>query len=278
MFRNFIWSIVLFYAVFTLLLLAGAYYSLEILGMNDPVLLGLGLLLATLFGGYALAKLAVDPLREHFEQLERFSKETLHELNLPISTIMTNLSMLRKNLQDERSQKRLQRIEMACDMLQTRYDELDYMIKKQMRREIVETVDLQSLIEQRIAFLSELYGHAEFELDLEAISLKMDKMGFSKVIDNLIDNAVKYSGSSAQVAVRLHGTRLEIEDRGVGMDEVELFRIFDRYYQEDAATPGFGIGLGMVKDYCDRYKITLHVESQKGKGTTMILDFRGVQQ
>ena len=261
-----------------LLMMAGLYYSINVLGLNDPILLGSGLFIATLFGGFALAKIAVDPLREHFEQLERFSKETLHELNLPISTIRTNLSMLRRHEQDERSLKRLQRIAMASDMLQSRYDELDYMIKKQMRREVVETVDLQNVIEERIAFLSELYRHAEFELDLEAISLKMDKMGFSKVIDNLIDNAVKYSDSPAKVALRLHGTRLEIEDRGVGMDEVDLFRIFDRYYQEDAATPGFGIGLGMVKDYCDRYKITLHVESQKGKGTTMILDFRGVQQ
>ncbi len=261
-----------------LLLMAGLYYSINVLGLNDPILLGSGLFIATLFGGFALAKIAVDPLREHFEQLERFLKETLHELNLPISTIQTNLSMLRRHEQDKRSLKRLQRIAMASDMLQSRYDELDYMIKKQMRREVVETVDLQNVIEERIAFLSELYSHAEFELDLETISLKMDKIGFSKVFDNLVDNAVKYSVSPAKVSIKLHGTRLEIEDAGRGMDEVELFRIFDRYYQSDAATPGFGIGLGMVKDYCDRYKITLHVESQKGKGTTMILDFRGVQQ
>ena len=261
-----------------LLLMAGIYYSVAILGFNDPFFIGVTLFALTLFGGYTLAKIAVAPLREHFEQLERFSKETLHELNLPISTIMTNLSLLRKHNQDERSLKRLRRIEMACDMLQSRYDELDYMIKKQMRREVVDVVNLKGLIEQRIAFLSELYSHAEFELDLEAISLKIDKIGFSKVIDNLIDNAVKYSPVPTKITLRLYGTRLEIEDRGVGMDEVELFKVFDRYYQSDTATPGFGIGLGMVKDYCDRHQITLHVKSERERGTTMILDFKRIDK
>jgi signal transduction histidine kinase len=40
--------------------------------------------------------------------------------------------------------------------------------------------------------------------------------------------------------------------------------------------PGYGIGLGLVKSYCDKHKIKLHVQSEKGVGTTMILDFKGV--
>jgi len=229
-------------------------------------------------GAYLLSKIVIEPIREHFEQLEKFSKETLHELNLPINTITTNTKMLSKSHRDEKSLKRLSRIEMACEMLQRRYNELDYLIKRQIQKELIEPFDLKELIEERIAILKEIYPSAKFNTDLDSLSLKMDKMGFSKIIDNLIDNAVKYSATEATVSIALHDNELRISDRGAGMDDMELLRIFDRYYQGDAATPGFGIGLGLVKDYCDRYKIMLHVESKKNKGTSMILDLKRVEK
>ncbi len=82
-------------------------------------------------GGVMISKLAIDPLQEHVTNLQNLSKETLHELNLPISTIFTNSNMLKKNMQSEKDLKRLTRIDTACSMLQERYNELDYMIKKQ---------------------------------------------------------------------------------------------------------------------------------------------------
>ncbi len=96
------------------------------------------------------------------------------------------------------------------------------------------------------------------------------------MIDNIIDNSVKYSPQKAEIVIRCHHRRLTITDKGQGMDEVELFQIFDRYYQSNEKALGFGIGLGLVKNYCDRYKIKLHVDSKKGQGTTMQLDFSGV--
>ncbi len=103
-----------------------------------PYLIGI-ILFLVIMAGVAIAKLSIEPLREHFNQLEHFSKEILHELNLPINTIMTNTSMLKKNIEDERSLKRFSRIEAACGMLQERYKELDYLIKKQMQHEQVES-------------------------------------------------------------------------------------------------------------------------------------------
>ncbi|OQX59750.1 MAG: hypothetical protein B5M52_02455 [Helicobacteraceae bacterium 4484_230] len=229
-------------------------------------------------GAYLLSKIVIEPIREHFEQLEKFSKETLHELNLPINTITTNVKMLRKSNHDEKSLKRLNRIEMACEMLQKRYNELDYLIKRQIQKELIEPFDAKELIEERVMILKEIYPSAKFNTDLDSLSLKMDKMGFSKTIDNLIDNAIKYSATPATVNITLHDSELRISDKGVGMDDMELLRIFDRYYQSDAATPGFGIGLGLVKDYCDRHRIMLHVESKKGKGTSMILDLKRVER
>ena len=78
------------------------------------------------YTGIFLSKIAIDPLVEYIQQLQELSKETLHELNLPISTIKTNTQMIKKTLSDEKSLKRLHRIDTACIMLQERYNELDY--------------------------------------------------------------------------------------------------------------------------------------------------------
>jgi signal transduction histidine kinase len=161
-------------------------------------------------------------------------------------------------------------------MLEERYKELDYLIKKQMQREQVERFDVAELIKERLLMLRPLYSNAAIREDLESISVNVDRIGLSKVIDNIIDNAVKYSPGNAEIDIVIKDGKLRISDKGRGMDEVELFQIFDRYYQSDENDLGFGIGLGLVKNYCDRYKIKLHVDSKKDVGTTMQLDFSGV--
>ncbi|MCJ7765536.1 MAG: HAMP domain-containing histidine kinase [Thiovulaceae bacterium] len=273
MFRNVEIVIFLFFVITTLLIIT-LFASLRE-AVELPYLVGI-ILVLILIAGMAIAKLSIEPLREHFNQLEHYSKEILHELNLPINTIMTNTSMLKKNIEDERSLKRFKRIEAACSMLQERYQELDYMIKKQMQRERVELFDVADLVQERLRLLKPLYSSAQFDEDLESISVNIDRIGLSKVIDNIIDNGVKYSPQKAAIKIVIRDRKLSISDKGRGIDEVELFQIFDRYYQSDENDVGFGIGLGLVKSYCDRYKIKLHVRSKKDEGTTMQLDFSGV--
>lgn len=273
MFRNVQITIFLFFVLTTLLMLTLFFYLKEVLSV--PYLIAVTLLFVTL-AGVVIAKLSIEPLREHFTELEHFSKEILHELNLPINTIMTNAAMLKKNIDDERTLKRFGRIEAACEMLQERYKELDYLIKKQMQHEQIERFDVSQLVRERLHLLKPLYAHVVFSEDLEAISVNIDRIGLAKVIDNLIDNGVKYSPENPTITIACRDNKLTVKDNGRGMDEVELFQIFDRYYQSDENDLGFGIGLGLVKNYCDRYKIKLHVASKKGEGTTMQLDFSGV--
>ncbi len=277
MLRNFKIAIIAFYVVTAFSMVAAHYYAFVVLGMDNIYLLLLVATVMTIFFGFVIAKMAIEPLQEHFDHLERFSKETLHELNLPVNTILTNTSMLKKkHAADEKDLKRIERIEAASKMLQERYTELDYLIRTQMQRVIVETFDLKLLIEERLGFLQPLYPQLELRGALEATNVNMDKIGLRKVIDNLIDNAAKYSNGKGTVDIRLSDRVLDIQDYGVGIDELELFKIFDRYYQSDATMPGYGIGLGLVKSFCDKQKIKLHVRSKVNEGTTMILDFKGV--
>ncbi len=278
LFREVTLSIILFYVTTVMLFVGGFYYVTGILHVNNIIFVILTILLLSILVAIVIAKLSIEPLKDHFNKLEHFSKETLHELNLPISTINANTKMLRKTLSDDKSLKRLERIEKASQMLHERYSELDYLIKKQMQKEQIETFDLKELLIQRLELLQSLYAHVQFQTDLHSISLKLDRIGLQKVMDNLIDNAIKYSTAPIVVNIVLKDGVLSIIDKGVGMDELALVKIFDRYYQGDDEASGFGIGLALVKNYCDRYKIKLHVNSKPNIGTTMTLDFQGVKE
>jgi len=260
------------YMMSVAMIIGGIYIMHEILQIHRWDMIAVVSLIGALGMGKIVTRVAMEPLREYFNHLEHFSKETLHELNLPINTITANLSMLRKTNEDEKSMKRLDRIEMATVMLKERYNELDYLIKKQMERETIETFDLGELIQERLVFLRPLYPNAQWGVTCETCLVTLDRIGFAKVIDNLIDNGIKYSPSSASIHIVIQGNKLSIRDEGRGMDEMTLVHIFDRYYQSDATMAGYGIGLGLVKRYCDRYKIGLHVHSRLGEGTCVTLE------
>jgi signal transduction histidine kinase len=254
--------------------IVGSIYGVhEILGIHRWDIIAFIALIAGLGMGKIVSKVAMEPLREYMDHLDRFSKETLHELNLPINTITANLSMLRKTNSDEKSIKRLDRIEMAAVMLKERYNELDYLIKKQTQRESIEPFDLSDLLDERLSFLKPLYPQAQWDIETQTCMVVLDRMGCAKVIDNLVDNGVKYSRSEAFIHISLQESTLSIRDEGSGMDEMTLVRIFDQYYQSDATMAGYGIGLGLVKRYCDRHNIGLHVHSKIDKGTCITLEF-----
>ena len=273
LFRSLRLNIFIYYLLTTTTFLGLFYYALNSLHVENIYLLSFVFLLLISLSGFFISKLSVDPLALHVENLQNLSKETLHELNLPISTIMTNIHMLKKALENEKDLKRVARIESACTMLQERYNELDYMIKLQSSTIVKEKFDLANLTETRVKFLEQLYPHIEFNLELNSTHIFNDKVGLSKVIDNLIDNAVKYSAKINKITVKLQNNILSVQDFGRGMDEVELIHIFDNYYQANKEMQGFGIGLSMVKRFCDTNKIELNIKSKPDNGTTVTMKF-----
>lgn len=250
-----------------------SYYFLDILQVTNLYIYIVVLLCIVILSGIFISKLAIDPLAEYVKNLQNLSKETLHELNLPISTITTNTQMIKKNLDDKKALKRIERIESACEMLKQRYNELDYLIKMQSKQNVQELIDLDLLIKERIAFLQRIYPNKNFNLELEKFSLEIDKVGLAKVIDNLIDNGVKYSQNAQDIDIKLQNKTLTIQDYGIGMDEVELLHIYDNFYQSNKHMQGFGIGLSMVKRFCDENKIELSVKSKPKEGTEVSLKF-----
>lgn len=208
--------------------------------------------------------------------LDELLKETLHELNVPVATILANIEMARQNEQDEKQLRRFDRMAKSCDALLSLYRQLDYFIKKEIRQERAEVFELDKLIAERLDQLDDQLHFLHIEAHTEALKVQCDPEGLRKVFDNLLSNAVKYNVPNGSIKIAMCGTMVSIEDTGIGIAPEHLIHIFDRYYQVDQRRSGYGIGLNIVKSYCDEYAIPLFIDSTIGKGTKISLNFKNV--
>lgn len=221
---------------------------------------------------YFFLKSLISSYREREKRLDSILKETLHELKVPISTIFANSEMLISNTTDKRSLNRIKRVELAAKKLQNDYELLELAIRDNLLVDEKEEFNIKPLIYE----VSELFRERALSLDieiafeLENYTIRSSKAGFSKLISNMIDNAIKYNKRGGFVKIELKGGILRFEDSGIGMSESEILRIFDRYYQGEYAKDGYGIGLGYVKEFCDKQKIDIKIKSQKDRGSEFI--------
>jgi signal transduction histidine kinase len=204
------------------------------------------------------------------------TEEIIHELNIPLSTIEANIHLLKRSIGDDRKLiKRLNRIESASNRLKRLYSELVYSIKKEIKHIESERFELIDLIKERVNEFREL-NRNPFKLDLESHTIIADRIGFEKMLDNILSNAMKYSSKNSSIFITLRDKILTIEDSGIGIDETELIRIYERYYQSDQNSKGEGIGLALVKSYCDNQKIKIKISSKKGVGTKVSFDLSNI--
>ena len=138
-----------------------------------------------------------------------------------------------------------------------------------------ERFDLKTLLEESIEIFKEQKRNP-FQLHLEPYEIEVDKIGFEQMFDNIVSNAMKYSSKDAPITVRFDKGILSIEDEGVGMSATQLLRVHERYYQADEQKDGEGIGLSLVKSYCEGEGIDIQIKSQKDVGTNVSLDMSKV--
>lgn len=265
------------YVVTMATLLTAVYRFLETWNLTDLKFFVAGALVffAAVGWGYVLSNLIFAPKKQMEDTLTALTSDIIHELNIPLSTIKANTAMLKKHMEDEKSLKRIKRIEDASVRLKKLYDELVYSIHKEMHTIEKERFDLQTLIEDRIEVFKEQKRNP-FELILESYEIEVDKIGFEQMFDNIVSNAMKYSSKDAPIRIVLSGDVLCVEDEGVGMGTTELLRVHERYYQADDKKDGKGLGLALVKAYCDEEGLEIHIKSEKGVGTTVSLNMSKV--
>ncbi len=270
------WLIVIFTLIVALLFTLHHIFFINLMFIQNDYLLAFILLIpAILFSAYVFTTIALESKESQDKLLEHLIRESLHEINLPISTIEANIKMLKAKLEDEKSIKRAKRIEEALDRLKRLYNLLAYNLKREIYEIEKEEIELDKLVKDRVEFFKEL-NRNKFELNLTPLKIKTDKIGLEQTIDNIIENAMKYSKKDTTIRITIDGTKLIVQDSGIGIEDSELSLIYQRYYQSDDNFTGEGIGLSIVKRYCDKEGIGLKIESKKGVGTKVILDFKRV--
>ena len=113
----------------------------------------------------------------------------------------------------------------------------------------------------------------------EELTIYADKLHFTNVISNMLDNSIKYSGKSVQISIQINriekGTQINLTDNGIGIPTVQLNRIFERFYRVPKGNihdvKGFGLGLSYVKDIIERHNGTITVESKEKEGSTFTI-------
>ena len=268
-------TVIYFVTMFTLMTAVYRFLETWHLSEFNIFIAGALVLLVAIGWAYVLSTLIFAPRKQMEDTLTSLTNDIIHELNIPLSTIKANTAMLKKTMEDEKSLKRIKRIEDASVRLKKLYDELVYSIHKEMHDIQKERFDLQILLEERIEIFKE-QNRNPFELALEPYDIEVDKIGFEQMFDNIVSNAMKYSSKDAPIRVTLNNHILSVEDKGLGMGTTELLRVHERYYQGDDRKDGEGIGLALVKAYCDDEGLEIHIKSEKGVGTTVSLNMSKV--
>jgi len=225
--------------------------------------------------GYFLGRLFIAPMREALAKLNRFVQDTTHELNTPISTILTNIEML-ELFGKCKNHEELKRIEIASKTLSRLYEDLSYLKLNENYQRRVEPINISVLLEERITYFSSLIEAKKITLirDIAPDVIKaLDRTDAIRLYDNLISNAIKYNIKEGEVRICLSSTMFSISDTGRGMDSKMLTKVFDRFERADESEGGFGIGLDIVSNIIKYYGYKIEISSIPGEGTTVKLSF-----
>ncbi len=196
----------------------------------------------------------------------------VHQIKIPISAMRLLLQQEEETELIRELKMELFRIEQYVEMvlvyLRLGSDFTDYVIKK---------CNMDKLLRQAIRKYAPMFIRKKIALDYrscEGVTVLTDEKWLLFVIEQLLSNAIKYT-DKGKISIYMEDTKLIIEDTGIGINESDLPRIFEKGYtgyngrKEEKST---GIGLYLCKKITDNLKNTLVIESSPGKGTKVILD------
>jgi two-component system OmpR family sensor kinase len=230
-----------------------------------------------LFIGFFLLRLFLKPMKDSYTLLDRFIKDTTHELNTPISAIVANIELIDiGSLKDERLKKRIHRIDIGAKTVSNIYEDMTYLTLNNKIISQNEPLDMQKLLQQRVEYFNALAEVKKIKMHVHLYSdetLLADYKKISKLIDNLLSNAIKYNRVNGSIIVTFKDKTVTIEDTGVGISEEKLTHIFDRYSRFEKSVGGFGIGLSIVSLIAQEYAIKIDFQSKQKEGTKVSLSW-----
>jgi two-component system, OmpR family, phosphate regulon sensor histidine kinase PhoR len=276
--------IAIFYILFIYILLQFTWWAILLVELQKEKwamvagegMVFLGLLL---FGGYRLKK-AFDKEIAINKQQKNFLLSVTHELKSPLASIKLYLqTILKRDLDKEKQhsfiESSLEDIERLDDLVEnmllaTRIENRSYSFPKE---EFNISEMLNSLINRTIKMCQgkrKLIAHIE-----DHIHYKGDRFALASMVNNLIENAVKYSPSGSEIHIGLQKENdklvLTVADSGEGIPENEKKKIFEKFYRvcDEAVrtSKGTGLGLFIVKQVADNHHAVINVKNNIPNGT-----------
>ncbi len=247
--------------------------------------------------GTAGAVIVLHDISEH-RRLERarrdFVANVSHEFKTPLTAIQGFAETLLAGAMDDRSNSRrfieiirdnairLERL--TSDMLKLSQIEAGRLALEFRTVDIVEVIESCMETTRLKANLKALSLYSECSPDILPVS--GDRGSLTEVLQNLLDNAVRYSQPGGRITVKavVIGTDvvLSVSDTGIGIPSSEQERIFERFYRADTARSrelgGTGLGLAIVKHLVEAHGGRVQLESELGQGSTFSVILPGIKR
>jgi signal transduction histidine kinase len=243
------------------------------------------LLALVLIGGLLLALRAASREMKLSRMKADFVSNVSHELRTPLASIRVFGEFLRlgRASGEEKSREYGEYIETESRRLtQLINNILDFSkIESGLKTYHFEPADLERIVSRTLETFSVRLSHSGFtiryggpESRLPPVRIDPDAMG--QALCNLLDNAVKYSGEGREIVVSLRARNgsviLSVRDHGIGIEPEEQEKIFERFHRVSTGlvhdVKGSGLGLSIVSHIVKAHGGTIHVESERGRGST----------
>jgi signal transduction histidine kinase len=246
------------------------------------------LLLATLCAALVartLTRQTTLPLQEAFAQrdaanaaMRQFIADAGHQLRTPLTVVQGFIDIMRRGGGDDAAER-----ERILGMMSRQSRIMGALIDKLILLERwqhadgqpAEPIDVGVLVADLAAPLAN--AHPERRLDVSTepgLLAAIDPTELGYVVNNLLDNALKYTGGEIDVLVRgdARAVTIEVRDRGPGLEPAEAPRIFDRFYRgAQRDVEGSGLGLAIAKRAVERAHGSISVESSRERGSRFVV-------
>ena len=217
---------------------------------------------------------------------KEFSANVSHELKTPLTSILGYAEIMRDGVAKAEDTKRFAaKIHDEAESLMSLIDDIIRLSQLDEKTSLPEmtVIDLKPVCEsvcRRLMPLAEKAG-VSLVTNLETAKIRGIPKMLEEIVQNLVDNAIKYNTTNGSVGVTLRAegkqVSLSVSDTGIGIPQEHLARVFERFYRVDRSRNkqigGTGLGLSIVKHAAETLGATVHLESKVGIGTTITVFF-----
>lgn len=256
--------------------------------MNRRIMMVLGegiVFILLLVFGFKKLKDSIQKEVQVAHTQRNFLLSVTHELNTPLATVKLYLQTLNKrSLPEDKKQEILQKSLAETNRLKGLVDNILTSARIEENALVLhpEKQDLSALIIELIEPFRENFGSSKFDIKIEEnVFASVDKLGLQSILQNLIENAIKYDPDNGVIKIRLENfeetAHLSISDLGIGINEDQVISIFDKFYrvqsEQTRSTKGTGLGLYIVKNLVGllNWKITYSKITPKGSIFKLII-------